>query len=331
MSARLRINLACDAYDRTEALRSGDVRVDGIDLNYLALPVEETFHRMIRYREFDAAEMSLSSYTLLVDRGEAPFVAIPVFPSRAFRHNAIYVNESSGITGPGDLVGRTVGVPEYQMTAAVWIRGILAEHHGVPVESVTYRTGGLHQTGRVEKLALDLGPDIRVDPIADDQTLARMLVEGQIDALYTARTPAPYFDPTSGVRRLFEDPKGVEQAYFQHTGVFPIMHVIVVRRDVYEANRWVARSLMSAFEESKRRAVERLRETVSLSCSLPWLVVDCEETVSVMGADFWPYGVDASRATLATFLRYSFEQRLARHRLQPEDLFAVETLSESRV
>ena len=188
--SRLRLSLACWNYDRTRALMDGSVQPDGIELTYLDLPVEETFFRMIRHREFDVAEMSLSSYTVSLFREPRPFVAIPVFPSRFFRHSCIYVNANAGIREPRDLVGKRVGTPEYQMTAPVWIRGILAEHYGVPVDGVTYFTGGEEEPGRVEKQKLDLPARIRVQPIAASQTLARMLAEGEIDALHTARMPA---------------------------------------------------------------------------------------------------------------------------------------------
>jgi 4,5-dihydroxyphthalate decarboxylase len=302
------------------------VRPDGIDLNYLALPVEEIFFRMARFREFDAAEMSLSSYTLSLFEENPPFVALQVFPSRAFRHNGIYVHAGSGIEGPADLPGRVVGVPEYQVTAAVWIRGILAEHHGVPVGSVRYRTGGLHQPGRVEKIELDLPPDVEVAPIPPERTLADMLVTGEIDALYSPRTPEPFARGRPEVRRLFPDPRQVEADYFRATGIFPIMHTVVVRREVYESRRWVAQSLYKAFEEARRRTAERIGETAAARYLLPWLYAEVEETRRVMGDDFWPYGLAANETTLRTLLRYSHEQGLARRRLEPAELFAPETL-----
>src|SRR3954469_16125820 len=196
------LTLACERYDRTEALRDGRVRPAGVDLTYLAQQVEETFFRMARFGEFDAAELSLSSYVIGLTR-EAPFVAIPVFPSRLFRHSGIYVSAASGIREPRDLVGKQVGVAEYQLTANVWIRGILADEYDVPVESVTYRTGGLHQPGRIEKLEVELPNGVRVERIAPDQTLSEMLATGEIDALYTPRTPESFTRGDRGVRRLF--------------------------------------------------------------------------------------------------------------------------------
>jgi len=326
--SRVPVTLACWDYDRTQALADGSVRPEGVDLTYLCLPVEETFFRMLRHREFEAAEMSLSSYVigLAGDPDRGPFVAIPVFPSRAFRHNGIYIHSGSGIEKPSDLVGRTVGVPEYQLTALVWIRGILADHYGVPVSSVRYRTGGLHQPGRVEKQSLDLPPEIDIAPIGPDRTLAAMLVTGEIDALYAPRTPRPVLEGRPEVRRLFADPRAAEEQYAAETGIFPIMHVVVIRRDVYQKWPWIARSLYSAFEQAKRVTEDRLGETAANRYMLPWLYDEVERTRRLLGPDFWPYGVERNRATLEVFLRYEHEQGLTRRRLRPEELFVPETM-----
>jgi 4,5-dihydroxyphthalate decarboxylase len=328
--SRLRLSLSCWDYDRTAALRDGRVAVDGVELTYLALPPEETFFRMLRYAEFDAAEMSLSSYVLSLFADEPPFVAIPAFPSRVFRHGSIYLGPRAEVDAPADLAGRVVGVPEYQMTAAVWIRGMLGEHHGLPVDAVHYRTGGLHEAGRPEKLRLDLPERFDVRPIDRSETLDGLLVSGAIDALYTARAPRS-FGPSGPVRRLFADPKGAEQDYFRATGIFPIMHTVVLRREVYEANRWIARALYDAFHAAKDRVYPDVREVTALKYALPWTVDAAEETVALMGPDFWPYGVEANRVTLETFLRYSHEQGLAKRLLTPEELFAPETLEHALI
>jgi len=319
------ITLACERYDRTEALRDGRVRPAGIDLTYLPQQVEETFFRMSRFREYDAAEMSLSSYVITLTR-DAPFIAVPVFPSRLFRHSGIYVSAASGITKPADLVGKQVGVAEYQLTANVWIRGILADEYDVPVDSVTYRTGGLHQAGRPEKLKVDLPPEVRVEPIGPTQTLSEMLATGEIDALYTPRTPESFTSGNSGVRRLFDPSGPAEEEYFARTGIFPIMHVLVVRRDVYERNRWVARSLYDAFSQAKDLCEAGMDETAAARYMLPWLHDEVARTRAVLGADYWPYGLDRNRDVLRTFLRYSYDQGLAARALEPEELFAPETL-----
>jgi 4,5-dihydroxyphthalate decarboxylase len=324
------ITLACERYDRTEALRDGRVRPAGIDLTYLPQQVEETFFRMSRFREYDAAELSLSSYVITLTR-DAPFIAVPVFPSRLFRHSGIYVSAASGITTPADLVGKQVGVAEYQLTANVWIRGILADEHDVPVDSVTYRTGGLHQAGRPEKLKVDLPPQVRVEPIGPTQTLSEMLATGEIDALYTPRTPESFTRGDSGVRRLFDPSGPAEEEYFRRTGIFPIMHVLVVRRDVYDRHRWVARSLYEAFGQAKALCEAGMDETAAARYMLPWLHDEVARTRAVLGADYWPYGLDRNRDVLRTFLRYSYDQGLAARALEPEELFAPETLEDTLV
>jgi 4,5-dihydroxyphthalate decarboxylase len=328
---RLRLTLACWNYDRTRALLEGRVRPDGIDLNYLNLPVEETFFRMLRHKEFDAAEMSLSSYVLSLFQPEPPFVAIPIFTSRSFRHSCIYINTGSGIRAPNDLIGRKVGTPEYQMTAAVWIRGILSDEYGVPAASPSYFTGGQEQTGRPEKLPLDLPPDISVQAIGPEQTLSSMLARGEIDALYAARTPSTFRSAAGTVSRLFEDYASVERDYYRRTRIFPIMHTVVVRRTVYERERWIAQSLFKAFRAAQRETYEDLEETAALKVMLPWVTAELEATRRAMGDDFWPYGLDRNRQTLATFLRYSHEQGLAKRRLDPEALFAPETLESFKI
>jgi 4,5-dihydroxyphthalate decarboxylase len=319
------ITLACERYDRTEALRDGRVRPAGVDLTYLPQRVEDTFFRMARFGEFDAAEMSLSSYVVGLTRN-APFVAIPAFPSRLFRHSGIYVSAASGITEPGDLVGKQVGLAEYQLTANVWIRGILADEHDVPVDSVNYRTGGLHQPGRIEKLKVELPPEVRIEPIGPTKTLSEMLAAGEIDALYTPRTPESFTRGDGSVRRLFDPAGPAEEAYFRRTGIFPIMHVVVLRRDVYERNRWLARSLFDAFSESKTLCEEGIDETAAARYMLPWLHDEVARTRAILGADYWPYGLERNVSVLRTFLRYSYEQGLATRLLEPEELFAPETL-----
>ena len=329
--SRLRLSFGCWDYDRTRALMDGSVVPDGIDLNYLNMPVEETFFRMLRNREFDLAEMSLSSYTVSLQKAERPFVAIPIFPSRYFRHSCIYVHAGSGIRAARDLIGKRIGVPEYQMTAPVWIRGILSDHYGVPVDSVTYMTGGEEEPNRDEKLKLELPPNIKVQPIGPTQTLAKMLQAGDIDALYTARMPSTYKPGDARVVRLFENYPEVERAYYRQTRMFPIMHTVAIRREVYEANRWIAQSLTKAFIEAQRITYASLRETAALKGMLPWLNAHVEEAIREMGEDYWPYGLAPNVDTLRTFLRYHHEQGLSKRLVAPEELFAPETLESFKI
>jgi 4,5-dihydroxyphthalate decarboxylase len=329
--SKLRLALGCWNYDRTRGLMEGRIQPDGIDLVYLNMPVEETFFRMLRHQEFDVAEMSLSSYSVSLAKPDKPFIAIPVFPSRFFRHSCIYVNAKSGIREPKDLVGKKVGNPEYQMTAPVWIRGILQDEYGVPVDSVTYRTGGEEEPGRPEKLKLDLPPRIKVQPIGENETLSAMLREGSIDALYTARMPSTYRSAPDRVKRLFESYVEVEQAYYRKTRIFPIMHTVVIRRALYEQYPWIAMSLYKAFVQAQREAYDDLYVTAALKTMLPWLTRHVEEARALMGDDYWSYGFVPNREVLDTFLRYHHEQGLSKTRLQPEQLFAPETMESFKI
>lgn len=324
--AKLNLTLACWNYDRTQALLDGRVLVDGVDLTYLALPVEETFFRMLRHGDFDVAEMSLSSYVVSLFAEEPRFIAIPVFPSRFFRHSCIFINAGSGIETPKNLIGKRVGSPEYQMTAPVWIRGILSDEYQVPVTSVSYFTGGEETPGRSEKIKLSLPPEIRVQPIPSDKTLSQMLATGEIDALQTARTPSTFTHSGGNVRRLFEHYFELERDYYRRTRIFPIMHTIVIRRDVYEKHRWLAQSLFKAFSAAKRAAYREIEETGALKFMEPWLVWHLEDARSLMGEDFWPYGLEPNVHVLETFLRYHHEQGLSKRRLTPRELFAPESL-----
>jgi 4,5-dihydroxyphthalate decarboxylase len=321
--ARLQLTFACGDYDRTRALEEGTVRPDGIDLTYLRLPVEETFFRMLRHREFDVAEMSLSSYVKSMDADPSPFVALPVYTSRQFRHAGIFVNADAGIDKPEDLRGKVVGTPEWQLTANVWIRGTLADHYGVPIDSVEYRTGGQETPGRVEKAAVDLGERIRISPIPEGRTLAAMLADGEIDAFQGPRVPSS-FVPGGSVRRLFPDPVAAEKQYFADTGIFPIMHVVVVRRDVYERHPWVAQSLTKALALAKKKAMAELYDASALRFMLPWLIPGLEEARSLLGEDYWSYGLQSNEKVLSTFLGYHHEQGLSRRRYEPAELFAPE-------
>ncbi len=327
----LRMTLACWNYDRTRPLADGTVKPDGIDLNYLNLPVEETFFRMLRNREFEAAEMSLSSYAVSLTRADPPFIAIPVFPSRFFRHSCIFVSARSGIREPKDLIGKRIGTPEFQMTAPVWIRGILQDEYGVDPAGVEYLTGGEEEPGREEKLKLELPPKIRIGPIPAGKTLAKMIAEGEIDALHSARAPSTLQSRPDAVKRLFEDFVEVERAYFRKTRIFPIMHTVVIRRDVYHANPWVAQSLQKAFVAAQRLTYEGLNQSAAQMAMLPWLMAHVEEARREMGDDWWSYGFEANRAVLDTFLRYHHEQGLSGRRLKPEELFAPEALESFKI
>jgi ABC-type nitrate/sulfonate/bicarbonate transport system substrate-binding protein len=326
--ARLHLTFACGDYDRTRALAEESIRPDGIDLTYLRLPVEETFFRMMRHQEFEVAEMSLSSYVLSLradDPGASPFVALPVYTSRMFRHGSLYCNADAGISSPEDLRGKVIGTPEYQLTACVWMRGILGDRHGVPFDSVSYLTGGQETAGRIEKAGVDLPDSLRISRIPEDRTLAAMLAEGEIDALCTPRVPSPFVAGDPRVRRVFSDVVAAEKEYYATTGIFPIMHVVVIRRDVYDRHPWVAQSLYKALLAAKNEAYGTVYDTSALRFMLPWLIPQLEEARDLMGKDFWSYGLDGNHETLATFLRYHHEQGLSKRPWTPEELFAPES------
>jgi 4,5-dihydroxyphthalate decarboxylase len=328
-STMVALTLACGEYDRTMALALGDVRPESIELTYLRMHPEEVFWRMNRHQEFDAAEMSMSSYLIRRSRGDDAMIGIPVFTSRFFRHACIFVNAQAGIEQPADLKGKRMGVPEYQMTAPVWIRGILEDDYGVRPNDMRWLQGGMFQTGRVEKLAIEV-PGLEISPIGPQQTLSQMIADGEIDALMAARTPSTY--DGAGVRRLFPDYRKVEAEYFRRTGIFPIMHTVVIRKDVLERWPWVARSLYDAFCEAKARNMANLDTSLAaLPISLPWVLAEADETRALMGDDFWPYGLEANRKTLETLARYSHSQRLARRLVPIEELFAPSTLDEYRI
>jgi 4,5-dihydroxyphthalate decarboxylase len=324
--AKLPISMACWDYDRTRALADGTVRPDGIDLNYMTLPVEETFFRMLRHQEFDCTEMSLSSYCVTLMRDKPPFIALPVFPSRYFRHSCIFVSAKSGIREPKDLIGKKIGTPEYQMTAPVWIRAILEDEYGVDHTSVEYHTGGEEEPGRDEKVKLDLPPAVRVKRIGPTQTLTKMIASGEIDALHTARAPSTFYSQPQDVKRLFPDFVSVEREYYRKTKIFPIMHTVVIRRELYEKNRWIAQALYKAFVEAQRLTYESLKETAALKAMLPWLSAHVEELLREFGPDWWAYGLESNRHVLQTFLRHHHRQGLSKRLLTPDELFAPETL-----
>ena len=328
---RLPLTLACWDYDRTRPLMEDRVRLDGIALTYLNLVIEEIFFRQMRHHEFDASELSFSSFLVSMFEDEPPFIAIPVFPSRSFRHSGIYIHAGAGIREPKDLAGKRVGCAEYQLTANVWIRGILEDQYGVEPSSFTTVIGGLEDAGRVEKASVSLPPDVRIENIGPEQTLSAMLESGEIDAIFSPRAPSSFVRGTGKVRRLFEDTYAAEREYYERTRIFPIMHVVVIRRALYEANRWVAQSLFKGFVEAQRMAYEDLHQTAALKIMLPWLIRHVADTERVMGRDFWAYGYARNVEAIETLLRYHHRQGLSPRQLTPQEIFAPETLESYKI
>jgi 4,5-dihydroxyphthalate decarboxylase len=318
---RLALTLACGDYDRTRALADGSVQAEGIDLNFLAIsPPNEIFWRMLHHEEFDASELSLSNYTMNFSRGDTRFVAIPVFPYRTFRHSSMWVNVDAGIREPRDLVGKRVGCPEYAMTALLYIRGLLKHRYGVLPEDIQW------YRGRTERVNLDLSPAIRIQDVEPGKNIDDMLDSGELDAVFSTFTPRPYENGSPRIRRLFPNCQEVEAEYYRDTGIFPIMHVVAIRRAVYEQNRWIARSLAKAFQAAKEDANERLEREISAVYSLPWATLAWEESRRVFGGDPYKYGVGPNRATLDAAMRFSYEQGLSAREVAVEELFAPEAL-----
>jgi 4,5-dihydroxyphthalate decarboxylase len=331
MTNPLQLTLACGNYDRTKALMDGTVRPEGIHLICLPLSAEEIFFRMLRFKEFHVSEMSFSSYLINWSRGGRDFIAIPVFPLRLFRHSSIYIHSHSGIKQPRDLAGKRIGVPEYQVTAAVWVRGILQHEYGILPKNIIWFTGGLEQPGREEKIPIRLPPSIKISQIPREKTLSQMLEMGEIDALIGPRPPSSYKEGKGNVRRLFEDFQPEEIQYYKKNRIFPIMHTVVIRQDIYKNYPWAAANLYKAFCKAKEICVHNLTETGFVECSLPWLMSDLSKTKRILGDDFWPYGIERNQNEIKALLQYSAEQGLIRRGLKIEDLFAKNTLTGYKV
>jgi len=321
--ARLPVAFACGPYDRMEALGSGVVQPEGIDLRYIAIQSPpEIFARMVKTRSFDAAEMSLAHYLMMRTRGTFPFVAIPVFPSRLFRHGYIFVGKRAGIATPSDLAGKRVGVQEYRQTAGVWIRGILKDEYGVDLDSIRWFEGGVNAPRRPDS-EMDLRPvkDLPIQIIPDDRSLNDMLEAGEIDAYFGARRPRA-LDHGQNVARLFPDYRERERAYYRKTGIHPIMHTIVLREELHREQPWVAESLFKACQASKRWAFDQMRFSGAQRFMLPWLYDEIAEMDALFGDDPWPYGIEANRQTLDTFMRYLVDQHFLENRVPVDTLFA---------
>lgn len=324
---KLPLTLACGLYDRTYGLRDGTVPVEGVELNFLPMMPVETFRRQARHGEFDASEFSLSTYLVLRSRGDDRFVGIPVFPSRRYRHEHVWINVHSGIRRPEDLAGKRVGVQEFVQTAAVWIRGFLQHDYGVGVDRIEWYFGGYNEPDPTfaHRIPIDLPSRIRTRQIAPDQCLDAMLDRGELDAVLPL-APASFRRGSPNVARLFPNFREVEEDYFRRTRIFPIMHLVVVKRETYEKAPWVAQALYKAFVQAKALAMRRLATSPPLHCSLPWLTDHLETTRRVMGDDYWSYGLAENRHVLEAAARYVFEQGLIDRPIANVDaLFAPET------
>jgi 4,5-dihydroxyphthalate decarboxylase len=317
ITVTLSLSLAINGYDHVRELRP-----QGIDLLVLDLPIEEIFFRFAKFREWDASEMSFGKAVSLLSEERPEIVAIPVFPSRVFRHSAIYLGRNSAITKPKDLEGKRIGIPEWAQTAGIYVRGMLQHEYGVDLAAIDWRQAGVREPGRVEKVELKLPEGVKIAAMPE-RSLSEMLAAGDLDAIISARDP--------GGERLFADYQQIEAEYFRKTRIFPIMHVVVLRRPVYERDRWIAMNLLKAFEEAKRRSEQRIAEIGVSHAPVPWMAEHVRRWRALAGEDFWAYGVEPNRQTLEAFLQYAFEQGVARKRLAPEDLFARETLESFKI
>ncbi len=311
----LRLTLASTLSDRTRPLLDGRVRIPNVEIHHVPGEPEDIFRRALRDGAFEVSELSMGSHITTTARGDAPYVGVPVFPSRAFRHGAIWVRTDRGIARPEDLAGRTIALPEYQQTAALWVRGILREQHGVDTRAMSWRIGA-------ERIAITLPPGHDVAPLGMDPE--RALHEGVVDALVSPRPPAPH----PQVARLFPDWARAEQAWHGVTGFFPIMHCIAVRRDVAAAHPWLPVALFRAFAEARRLALAELQLTNVLRASLPWIAAAYEEQAAIMGGDPWPYGFARNRDEVAAMTRFALADGLAGRDVAPEELFHASTLGE---
>jgi 4,5-dihydroxyphthalate decarboxylase len=329
-TARLHLTLASADYDHVRDLGNGAVRAEGILLTAFVLPVEEIFYRFIKNREWDVSEMSFGKFIGYASQGNSPFVGIPVFPSRVFRHSAFYVRADRSISRPKDLEGKRVGIPEWAQTAGIYARGFLSETAGVDLRKVHWVQAGMNEPGREEKVEFRLPDGIRYEQ-RRDTSITAMLLSGEIDAAISARVPEAFYKGDGKVVRLYPDYRGNEMDYYAATGIYPIMHVIAMRRVLFERYPWVAMNLFKAFDEARRRSLERIQDLTASRIPVPWAASIAAEWGKNFGGDPFPYGLEENRRTLDAFCRFAHMQGVTPKRLTPDDLFPKEVRASVRV
>jgi 4,5-dihydroxyphthalate decarboxylase len=329
-TARLHLTLATTDYDHVRDLTNGLVRADGIVLTAFTLPIEEITFRFIKNREWDVSELSFGKFIGYCSQGNSPFVGIPVFPSRVFRHSAFYVRADRGIAAPRDLEGKTVGIPEWAQTAGIYARGYLAESAGVDLRKIKWVQAGMNEAGREEKVEFTLPKGIQYSQ-RRDTSISAMLLSGEIDAAICARVPDAFNGGGGKIERLYPDYRGEEKRYYDATGIFPIMHVIVMRHAVFERFPWAAMNMFKAFAQAKARSLERISDLTASRIPVPWAAAIAGEWSQGFGADPFPYGLEANRKTLDAFCRFAHEQGVTAHKLSPDDLFPKEVTASVRV
>jgi 4,5-dihydroxyphthalate decarboxylase len=318
--ALLRLTLALGDYDHTRDVMHGIVRPEGLDLLWLNLPVEEIFFRFIKFREWDVSEISFAKYVSMLSQDDRSLIALPIFVSRVFRLSSIYVKADGPVRRPSDLRGKQIGVPEWAQTASIYSRGFIVHELGIPLAAIHWIQAGVNQAGRQEKVALKLPDGMSFQPVVD-RTLNEMLLDGAIDAMLSARPPTAFADGSGRIVRLYPNYREPEETYFKRSGIFPIMHVIAMRREVFDAHPWAATSLYKAFDEAKERSLRRLADVTISQSPLPWLGDYVARMRELLGNDPWPYGVEPNRRTLEAFLQFAFEQGVCHRQLVPEELF----------
>lgn len=318
----LPLTFACGSYDRTLALRTGEIHPDGIDLDYVAIESSrDIFDRFAGRNEFDCAELSASEYIRMVDAGDRAFVAIPVFPSRAFRHGFIFINAKAGIRSPKDLAGRRIGVGLYTQTAAVWIQGHLRNDFGVDFSNVKWVQGAVEKPGpHGQPVTRPLLKPVDITENTSPYSLGELLARGEIDALFSARR-APDFGKNPDIIRLFPDFREIERGLYKRAKIHPVMHLLAIRREIHERNPWVAASLFKAFTDAKNHAVDLMRVSITQSTMFPWHTAEFDEIETLMRGDPWPYGIEPNRATLETLIDYLHQQDMIERKMEAEHLF----------
>jgi 4,5-dihydroxyphthalate decarboxylase len=328
----LSLTLAIEDYDHVRDLVSGEVKPKGIDLTCLIFQVEETFFRFANAYEWEVSELSLAKFCSLRSQEDSPIVGIPVFISRMFRHSAFYIRADGKIKTSADLKGGRIGVPEWTQTATVYARGWLHHEGGAKLNEVEWVQGGVNQPGRLEMGKTKVPEGVTIVPVSD-RSLTDMLLAGELDAVISARPPDVYLSGDGRLQRLMPNHREVEREYFQRTGIYPIMHTVAIKREVYERNPWIAVNLMTAFEQAKEKMVERMSDINVSRIPLPWMPDTFEQTKAEFfpDMDYWPYGIEGSRKTLETFLAYCDEQGVTHKKMTPEDLFVPETAKSFKV
>lgn len=326
----IQLSLAISDYDHVRDLINGRVRPEGIDLIPMELPIEEIFYRMFSFAEWDVAEFSMAKYVSMIGAGTAPFRAIPVFPSRVFRQSAFYVATGASVRSPEDLVGKRIGIPEWAQTAGIYARAFLQHQCGIRLDDIHWIQAGVNQAGRTEKAVLSLPDGIAIEQIRD-RSLNELLLTGDIDGIISAREPAAFLARDPRIARLWSDYRPIEEGYYRDTGVFPIMHVIVIRNEMLSRHPWIAMNLFRAFDEAKANSLKSLSSIVNSSVAIPWVQQAYDHAQEVLGENFWPYGIEGNQQTLEAFLRYCNEQGVTQRAVSVEELFPQELSKTFRV